>query len=143
MIGAGTGVAPFRAFLAEREVTGAKGPNWLFFGDREFESDFLYQSEWLDSHRRGSLTRIDVAFSRDQSEKVYVQNRMRAQGQALWSWLQDGARLYVCGDAEYMAPDVHAALVDVVRRHGGLSDDGAAEYITQMQRDRRYQKDVY
>jgi sulfite reductase (NADPH) flavoprotein alpha-component len=143
MVGPGTGVAPFRAFLAEREITGAGGRNWLFFGDRTFESDFLYQSEWIEARRRGSLTRIDVAFSRDQAEKIYVQDRLRENGAALWNWLQEGAHLYVCGDAERMAPDVHAALLEVARVHGGLTDEGAAEYVAGMQRDRRYQKDVY
>jgi sulfite reductase (NADPH) flavoprotein alpha-component len=143
MIGAGTGVAPFRAFLAEREILGVGGRNWLFFGDRSFESDFLYQSEWIEARKRGSLTRIDVAFSRDQAEKVYVQDRLREQGAALWPWLQEGAHVYLCGDAERMAPDVQAALVEIVGRQGGLSDERAAEYMTDMQRDRRYQKDVY
>ena len=95
------------------------------------------------ARRRGSLTRIDVAFSRDQAEKIYVQDRLRENGAALWSWLQEGAHLYVCGDAERMAPDVHAALLEIARVHGGLTDEGAAEYVAGMQRDRRYQKDVY
>lgn len=143
MIGPGTGVAPFRAFLAEREAAGATGRNWLFFGDRSFESDFLYQAEWLDWRKRGVLTRIDVAFSRDQAEKVYVQHRMLEQGAQLWAWLEDGAWLYVCGDASRMAPDVHRALVEIAHRHGGYSDEQANEYFTQMQRERRYQRDVY
>jgi sulfite reductase (NADPH) flavoprotein alpha-component len=143
MVGPGTGVAPFRAFLAEREITGAGGRNWLIFGDRSFESDFLYQSEWIEARRRGSLSRIDVAFSRDQAEKIYVQDRLRENGAALWSWLQEGAHLYVCGDAERMAPDVHAALLEIARVHGGLTDEAAVQYMAGMQRDRRYQKDVY
>ncbi len=143
MVGPGTGVAPFRAFLAEREITGAGGRNWLFFGDRTFESDFLYQSEWIEARRRGSLTRIDVAFSRDQAEKIYVQDRLRENGAALWGWLQEGAYFYVCGDAEHMAPDVHAALIEIARVHGGLSGEGAADYVAGLQRDRRYQKDTY
>jgi sulfite reductase (NADPH) flavoprotein alpha-component len=143
MIGPGTGVAPFRAFVAEREAIGAGGRNWLFFGDRSFECDFLYQAEWLDWRKRGVLTRIDVAFSRDQAEKVYVQHRLRENGAVLWAWLQEGAHLYVCGDAERMAPDVHRALLEIIQRHGALSDEHAAEYLTNMQRERRYQKDVY
>jgi len=143
MIGPGTGVAPFRAFVAEREVTGAAGRNWLFFGDRNFGSDFLYHSEWLDARKRGVLTRIDVAFSRDQADKIYVQDRLRENGAAIWAWLQEGAHFYVCGDAERMAHDVHAALLDIARTHGALTDEAAVDYVTAMQRDRRYQKDVY
>jgi sulfite reductase (NADPH) flavoprotein alpha-component len=143
MIGPGTGVAPFRAFVAERESLGAKGDNWLFFGDRSFDHDFLYQAEWLDWRKRGVLTRLDVAFSRDQADKVYVQHRMLAHGAAVWDWLQRGAHVYVCGDAQYMAPDVHAALLEIARRHGALSEDDAREYLTDLQRERRYQRDVY
>lgn len=143
MIGPGTGVAPFRGFLAEREALGARGRNWLFFGDRCFESDFLYQAEWLDWRRQGLLTRIDVAFSRDQAEKIYVQQRLRECGAELWSWLEEGAHLYVCGDAAQMAPDVHAALLDVVRRHGGRRKEDAEAYLLGLQRERRYQRDVY
>jgi sulfite reductase (NADPH) flavoprotein alpha-component len=143
MIGPGTGVAPFRAFLAERAAVGAKGRNWLFFGDRSFETDFLYQSEWLTWRKQGLLARLEIAFSRDQSEKVYVQHRMRHCGAELWSWLQDGAYIYVCGDATGMAPDVHAALLEIITRHGGLSDEQAVEYVADLRRDRRYQRDVY
>jgi len=143
MIGPGTGVAPFRAFVAEREAIGARGASWLFFGDRNFETDFLYQAEWLDWRKRGVLQRIDVAFSRDQNEKIYVQHRMLEQGARLWEWLQEGAYVYVCGDAEHMAPDVHAALLQIIERHGGYSAEGAAEYLLQLQREARYQRDVY
>jgi sulfite reductase (NADPH) flavoprotein alpha-component len=143
MIGPGTGVAPFRAFLAERAETGASGQSWLFFGDRSFEHDFLYQSEWLDLRRRGLLTRIDVAFSRDQDAKVYVQHRMLEQGAELWRWMEEGAYLYVCGDAQHMAPDVHAALLQVIAAHGGLGEEEAAEYVLGLQQQRRYQRDVY
>jgi sulfite reductase (NADPH) flavoprotein alpha-component len=142
MIGPGTGVAPFRAFLAEREAMGATGRNWLFFGDRSFHSDFLYQTEWLAWRKRG-LLRIDVAFSRDTPEKIYVQHRMRQQGADLYAWLQDGAHIYVCGDAQFMAPDVERALLEIIQRHGDVSDEQAAEYLLQLQRERRYQKDVY
>jgi sulfite reductase (NADPH) flavoprotein alpha-component len=143
MIGPGTGVAPFRSFVAEREAVGAKGRNWLFFGDRSFHNDFLYQTDWLDWRRRGVLHRMDVAFSRDGAQKVYVQHRMLEQGQELYAWLEAGAHLYVCGDAEFMAPDVDAALRQVVQRHGGLSEERADEYVLELQRQRRYQKDVY
>lgn len=143
MIGPGTGVAPFRGFLAEREALGARGRNWLFFGDRSFRSDFLYQLEWLDWRKRGLLTRIDVAFSRDQTEKLYVQQRILEQGAQLWRWIEEGAHLYVCGDAQRMAPDVHGALLEVARRYGGRSAEQAGEYLLELQRERRYQRDVY
>jgi sulfite reductase (NADPH) flavoprotein alpha-component len=143
MIGAGTGVAPFRAFAAEREAAGARGRNWLLFGDRSFEHDFLYQAEWLDWRKKGLLTRLDVAFSRDQAHKVYVQHRLMQHGAVLWGWLQDNAHLYVCGDATHMAPDVESALLSVIREHGGLDDDDARSYLLDLQRARRYQRDVY
>lgn len=143
MIGPGTGVAPFRAFLAERAQTGASGRNWLFFGDRSFEHDFLYQAEWLELRRRGVLSRMDAAFSRDQDAKVYVQHRMLEQGAELWRWIEEGAYLYVCGDAQHMAPDVHAALLRIVADHGALAEEQAAEYVLALQQQRRYQRDVY
>jgi sulfite reductase (NADPH) flavoprotein alpha-component len=143
MIGAGTGVAPFRAFLAEREAYGAQGRNWLLFGDRSFELDFLYQSEWLTWRKRGVLTRIDVAFSRDQAHKIYVQQRIREHGAELWSWLESGAHVYVCGDAARLAPDVDKALHEIARRHGGLDDDSVREHWLALKRSQRYQRDVY
>ncbi|MDQ2639086.1 MAG: assimilatory sulfite reductase (NADPH) flavoprotein subunit [Pseudomonadota bacterium] len=143
MVGAGTGVAPYRGFLAEREATGATGRNWLVFGNRSFEHDFLYQSEWLTWRRRGLLARLDVAFSRDQAQKCYVQHRLREQGALLWAWLNEGAHLYLCGDAQRMAPDVEHALIQVFRVHGGLDEERAAEHLSQLRRERRYQKDVY
>jgi sulfite reductase (NADPH) flavoprotein alpha-component len=143
MIGPGTGVAPFRSFVAERAALGAKGRNWLFFGERVFETDFLYQAEWLAWRKQGVLTRLDVAFSRDQPTKLYVQHRLIEQGKDVWAWLAEGACIYVCGDATRMAPDVHAALIEVVCRHGGYSEEGAAEYLVDLQRQRRYQRDVY
>ncbi len=143
MIGPGTGVAPFRAFVREREESGASGLNWLFFGDRSFEWDFLYQTEWLEWRRRGLLTRMDVAFSRDQDRKIYVQHRMLERGAEIWSWLEDGAYLFVCGDAQHMAPDVHAALLEIIAAHGARSPDDAAEYVLRLQQERRYQRDVY
>ncbi|SOB74797.1 sulfite reductase (NADPH) flavoprotein alpha-component [Marinobacter sp. LV10R510-11A] len=143
MIGPGTGVAPFRAFLQEREERGAEGDNWLFFGDRRFRSDFLYQSEWLKWRREGLLTRLDVAFSRDQAEKRYVQHSLKENGADVWAWLQRGASLYVCGDADKMAPDVHQALLDIASEQGGLSQEQAEDYLRQLNRDKRYLRDVY
>ena len=144
MIGPGTGIAPFRAFLAERAESGAGGRNWLFFGDRSFEHDFLYQAEWLDLRERGLLTAMDVAFSRDQEAKIYVQHRMLEQGAELWRWIEEeGAYVYVCGDAQHMAPDVHAALLRVAAERGGLNEDAAAEFVLELQQQRRYQRDVY
>ncbi len=143
MIGPGTGIAPFRAFVEEREYQGAEGRNWLFFGDQHFRTDFLYQTEWQRWLRDGVLTRMDVAFSRDTAEKVYVQHRLLEHGRDIYAWLQEGANLYVCGDAERMAPDVHAALERIVAEQGGLSRDKAGEYMKTLQREKRYQRDVY
>jgi sulfite reductase (NADPH) flavoprotein alpha-component len=143
MIGAGTGVAPYRAFMQEREEAGASGKNWLFFGERNFRSDFLYQVEWQEQYANGLLTNLDLAFSRDQGEKVYVQDRVREQGKELYSWIEDGAVIYVCGDAEKMAPDVQAALTEVIAEHGGKSAEDADEYLTQLRRDDRFRLDVY
>ncbi|PTE00909.1 assimilatory sulfite reductase (NADPH) flavoprotein subunit [Pandoraea apista] len=143
MIGPGTGIAPFRAFVEERQALDSPGKNWLFFGDRNFRTDFLYQREWQRYVKDGVLTRIDLAFSRDTQDKVYVQHRMREQGKALYEWLQEGAHLYVCGDADAMARDVNTALVDIVVEHGGLSQDAATEYVKTLQREKRYQRDVY
>ncbi len=143
MIGPGTGVAPFRAFLQEREETGAGGENWLFFGDRNFRSDFLYQTEMQRFLKTGVLNRLDVAFSRDQAEKVYVQDRIREKADEVFRWLGDGAHVYVCGDAERMAGDVHDALVDVVMRGSGSTREAAEEYLRELKRQHRYQRDVY
>lgn len=143
MIGVGTGIAPFRSFMAEREAVGARGRNWLFFGGRHFRSDFLYQTEWLDYRKRGLLQRIEVAFSRDQEHKIYVQHRMQEHGREPYAWLQEGAYVYVCGDAQHMAPCVHAALLEILETHGGLSQERAAEALLELQRARRYQRDVY
>jgi sulfite reductase (NADPH) flavoprotein alpha-component len=143
MIGPGTGVAPFRGFIAEREAQGARGRNWLFFGERRFQSDFLYQAEWLDYRKRGVLNRIELAFSRDQAQKIYVQHRMREHGRELYAWLQEGAYVYVCGDATRMASDVQDALLAILHEHGGYSAERAAEELLELQRVRRYQRDVY
>jgi len=143
MIGPGTGVAPFRAFMQEREETGAQGKSWLFFGDRHFREDFLYQTEWQQWLKGGVLTRMDVAFSRDQAEKVYVQDRLREKAADVYSWIRDGAAIYVCGDADSMAPAVHEALAGILQEQGGISAEDAEAHLKQMQRERRYQRDVY
>lgn len=143
MVGPGTGVAPFRAFLHERRVTGARGANWLFFGGRHRDRDLLYGDELTEMERDGHLTRLDLAFSREQAEKIYVQTRMREQGKQLYGWLRDGAHFYVCGDAQHMAGDVDHALHEIVAEHGGLSEDGAADYVDELKRDKRYLRDVY
>ncbi len=143
MIGPGTGVAPFRGFLQARVADGAPGRNWLIFGGRHRESDFLYQVEWLNAQKKKHLHRLDVAFSRDQAHKVYVQDRMREQGAELFAWLEGGAHLYVCGDAEHMAPDVESALLDIIAIHGKRSADAAREYLADLRAQRRYARDVY
>jgi sulfite reductase (NADPH) flavoprotein alpha-component len=143
MIGPGTGVAPFRAFVQERRETGARGRNWLFFGNRHFTHDFLYQVEWQEALKSGALHRLDLAFSRDGSRKVYVQDRLREQGRELYAWLQEGAHLYVCGDANHMARDVHAALVDIAVAHGGQSPDDARAWLADLLTQGRYARDVY
>ena len=143
MVGPGTGIAPFRAFVQERAATGATGRNWLFFGDQRRATDFLYEDEWEESQRRGVLTRLDVAFSRDQAEKVYVQDRMRAAAAELWAWLEGGASFYVCGDAKRMAKDVDAALHEIVAVQGGLGTAGAVDYVKRLKQAHRYLRDVY
>ncbi|ABE30757.1 FAD binding domain protein [Paraburkholderia xenovorans LB400] len=143
MVGPGTGVAPFRGFLHERRARGDTGRNWLFFGEQHAASDFYYRDELESMRDSGVLTRLDVAFSRDQADKVYVQDRMREQGAQLWAWLEDGAHFYVCGDANRMAKDVDAALKEVVARHGGMSDDKALEYVSRLAQEKRYARDVY
>ena len=143
MIGPGTGVAPFRAFLEEREETGARGRTWLFFGDRRFRTDFLYQTDWQRWLKEGVLTRMDVAFSRDTAEKVYVQHRMLEKSRDLYAWLMDGAAVYVCGDEKHMAHDVHRALAEVLAKEGGMSREDAEAYLENMQQQGRYQRDVY
>lgn len=143
MIGPGTGVAPFRGFLHERRVTGSRGRNWLFFGERRADTDFLYREELEEMAADGHLTRLDTAFSRDQDHKIYVQDRMLEQSSLLWSWLEDGASVYVCGDATHMAKDVDAALHQVVERHGRMDVEGAREYVQNLREANRYQRDVY
>lgn len=143
MVGPGTGVAPFRAFMQHREALGVKGKSWLFFGDQHFTTDFLYQTEWQQYLKEGVLSRLDVAFSRDQQEKSYVQHRMLEQGKTLFQWLEEGAHFYVCGDAKRMAKDVHQALKEVVKTHGNMSMEKAEEYVKYLQVSDRYQTDVY
>ncbi|MCW0203655.1 MAG: assimilatory sulfite reductase (NADPH) flavoprotein subunit [Rhodanobacter thiooxydans] len=143
MIGPGTGVAPFRAFLQERRESGATGRNWLFFGNRHFASDFLYQVEWQQALQDGSLHRLDLAFSRDAEHKTYVQDRLHEHGAELHAWLKNGAHLYVCGDAKHMARDVHAALVDVIVAHGNQSPDEANAWLGELLQQGRYARDVY
>ncbi|WP_193246481.1 assimilatory sulfite reductase (NADPH) flavoprotein subunit [Vibrio navarrensis] len=143
MIGPGTGIAPFRSFIQERDNRGADGKNWLFFGDRTFTQDFLYQVEWQKYLKSGILTRLDVAFSRDQHEKVYVQHRVLEQAEQVWQWLQDGAYVYICGDATRMAKDVHEALIVVAQQQGGLTREKAEEYLNELRKAKRYQRDVY
>jgi len=143
MVGPGTGVAPFRAFVQQRQSDGATGRNWLFFGNPHRHSDFLYQTEWLQAAKDGALTHLDVAFSRDQAEKVYVQQRLREQGAEVWQWLQGGAHFYVCGDAERMAGDVQRALADIAAEHGGKSPEDAAQWVKTLLLEGRYARDVY
>lgn len=143
MVGPGTGIAPFRAFVEERGERGAKGESWLFFGDQKYSYDFLYQLEWQDHLKEGNLSRLDVAFSRDQPEKVYVQDVMREQAEELYEWLKKGAYFYVCGDAERMAKDVHETLIGIVESEGHLSREEAVAYVDQLKKDKRYQRDVY
>jgi len=143
MIGPGTGVAPFRAFLQEREAEGITGKSWLFFGDQHFSSDFLYQVEWQKWLKNGVLTKMDVAFSRDQAEKVYVQHRMLEKRKEFYQWLEDGAVVYVCGDEKHMARDVHQTILTILEKEGGLTSEQAAVYLDQMRKQKRYQRDVY
>jgi sulfite reductase (NADPH) flavoprotein alpha-component len=143
MVGPGTGVAPFRGFLHERLARGDAGRNWLFFGEQRAATDFYYGDELDTMRSKGLLTRLDLAFSRDQGEKIYVQDRMREHGAELWAWLEAGAHFYVCGDASRMAKDVDAALKAVVASHGGMSDEKAQEYVSGLARDKRYVRDVY
>ena len=144
MVGPGTGIAPFRAFIEERAETSAAGDAWLFFGDQRYSYDFLYQLELQEHLENGDLTNLDVAFSRDQPQKVYVQNRMSEKGKELWDWIENkGAFFYVCGDAERMAGDVHDTLIKIAQEHGGKSEEDAIAYFENLKKDKRYQRDVY
>jgi sulfite reductase (NADPH) flavoprotein alpha-component len=143
MVGPGTGVAPFRAFLHERLALGAKGRNWLFFGEQRAATDFYYRDEFESMVASSHLTRLSTAFSRDQDAKVYVQDRMREHAQILWAWLQEGAHFYICGDAARMAKDVDAELHQIIATAGGLDKAGAAEFVQKLKSEKRYQRDVY
>ncbi|MFL0443052.1 assimilatory sulfite reductase (NADPH) flavoprotein subunit [Bacillus subtilis] len=143
MVGPGTGVAPFRSFMQEREETGAEGKAWMFFGDQHFVTDFLYQTEWQNWLKDGVLTKMDVAFSRDTEEKVYVQHRMLEQSAELFEWLQEGAAVYICGDEKHMAHDVHHTLLEIIEKEGNMSREEAEAYLADMQQQKRYQRDVY
>ncbi|MDP9706352.1 UNVERIFIED_ORG: sulfite reductase (NADPH) flavoprotein alpha-component [Rahnella aquatilis] len=143
MIGPGTGIAPFRAFIQQRDNDGATGKNWLFFGNPHFTDDFLYQVEWQRYVKDGLLTNISLAWSRDQAEKVYVQDKLREQGAEVWQWLQEGAHVYVCGDANRMAKDVEQALLEIIAEYGVMDLETADEYLSELRLDRRYQRDVY
>ncbi|MEN9841025.1 MAG: hypothetical protein RL376_825 [Verrucomicrobiota bacterium] len=143
MVGPGTGIAPFRAFVQDRVASGATGRNWVFFGDQKSNTDFLYQEEWENYLAEGKLSRLDLAWSRDQGVKVYVQDKMRANAAELWAWLQKGASFFVCGDAKRMAKDVDQALHDIISEQGGMPIEKAQEYVKQLKKDKRYQRDVY
>lgn len=143
MIGPGTGIAPFRAFMQQRDADGAAGKNWLFFGNPHFTEDFLYQVEWQRYVKDGLLTRIDLAWSRDQQQKVYVQDKLREQGAEVWRWIEQGAHIYVCGDANRMAKDVENTLLALVAEHGGMDTEQADEFLSELRLERRYQRDVY
>ncbi|MEC8324514.1 MAG: assimilatory sulfite reductase (NADPH) flavoprotein subunit [Pseudomonadota bacterium] len=143
MVGPGTGIAPFRAFLQERDAREAEGDNWLFFGNPHFTQDFLYQVEIQGYVKSGLLNKVDLAFSRDQAEKVYVQDRLREKGEEVFAWLEKGAHFYICGDANRMAKDVHQALIDIIKAHGGKDDEQAESYLKELRSNNRYQKDVY
>ena len=143
MIGPGTGIAPFRAFIQQRAAEGAEGLNWLFFGNPHFTEDFLYQVEWQRYVKEGVLSRIDLAWSRDQNHKVYVQDKLREQGAEVWRWIEKGAHIYVCGDANRMAKDVEQALLELLAEHGGMDAEQADEFLSELRVERRYQRDVY
>ncbi len=143
MVGPGTGVAPFRSFMQEREETGAQGKSWMFFGDQHFVTDFLYQTEWQKWIKDGVLTKMDVAFSRDNAEKVYVQHRLKEHSHEVFEWIKEGAYIYICGDKNNMAKDVQNTLIDIIENEGGMSRDKAEAYLSDLQKQKRYQRDVY
>ncbi|HEY3371013.1 MAG TPA: assimilatory sulfite reductase (NADPH) flavoprotein subunit [Prolixibacteraceae bacterium] len=143
LVGAGTGVAPFRAFLQHREANNQKGNTWLFFGERRFRSDFLYQLEWQKLLKEGYLEKIDVAFSRDQEEKIYVQHKLLHKQQEIYAWLEKGASIYLCGDMKQMARDVQKALLQIIETQGGMNEEKALEYLKKLKKEKRFQTDVY
>jgi sulfite reductase (NADPH) flavoprotein alpha-component len=143
MVGPGTGLAPFRAFLEHKQAGCGRWPMWLFFGDQREQQDFLYRDEMLAWLESGVLQRLDTAFSRDQKQKIYVQDRVREHSQMLWNWLEQGAYFYICGDSKLMAPDVESAVLDAVATHSGKGPEYAAAYLADMKKQKRYLKDVY
>lgn len=143
MVGPGTGIAPFRAFVQDRIASGASGRNWVFFGDQRRATDYLYEEEWETWLKEGKVARVDLAFSRDQAQKVYVQDRMRENAAELWAWIKNGGCFFVCGDAKRMAKDVDAALHEIIAQQGGMDAAAAVDYVKQMKKDKRYQRDVY
>ncbi|HET6559427.1 MAG TPA: hypothetical protein VFG54_19040, partial [Prolixibacteraceae bacterium] len=143
LVGAGTGVAPFRAFLQHREANNHKGNIWLFCGERRFHSDFLYQIEWQKLLKDGTLEKLDVAFSRDQEEKIYVQHRLIERQKEIYAWLSNGASIYLCGDMKQMARDVQKALLQIFETEGGMSEEKALEYLKKLKKEKRFQTDVY
>jgi sulfite reductase (NADPH) flavoprotein alpha-component len=143
MVGPGTGIAPFRSFIQERSAVKADGKSWLFFGDQHSSTDFLYQNELENYWKKGVLTRIDAAFSRDTDQKVYVQHKMSENSKELFDWLEKGAYFYVCGDKQCMAKDVHSILLDIVESEGCMSREEAENYLNDLQKTKHYQRDVY
>jgi sulfite reductase (NADPH) flavoprotein alpha-component len=143
MVGPGTGIAPFRAYLQERKATGATGKNWLFFGEQRVRCDFFYREEFEAHQKEGLLTKFHTAFSRDQSYKIYVQHRLLENSRDIYAWLQEGADFYVCGDEARMAKDVDTALHQIIEKEGSLSAEGAAAYVDKMRKEKRYKRDVY
>ena len=143
MIGPGTGIAPFRAFMQQRRAENAQGKNWLFFGNRHFRGDFLYQADWIEYRDQGWLHEFSLAWSRDGEEKIYVQDKIREKARQFWEWLQNGAHIYICGDASRMAKDVEKAILDVIKNQGKKDGDDAIEYLNELRESNRYQRDVY
>ena len=143
MIGPGTGIAPFRAFMQQRRAEDSKGKNWLFFGNRFYRRDFLYHAEWIEFRDQGLLGDISLAWSRDSEEKVYVQDKIREEAKQFWEWLEEDAHIYVCGDASRMAKDVEKAILEVIIEHGKKEEDDAVEYLNELREADRYQRDVY
>ncbi|KAG1694715.1 Sulfite reductase [NADPH] flavoprotein alpha-component [Nymphon striatum] len=143
MIGAGTGVAPYRSFLYEREAREAKGNSWLFFGEQRFQSDFLYQTDWQHFLKNGTLEHMNVAFSRDQQEKIYIQDKLLEESEKVFEWIEQGATLYVCGDIDRLAQGVHDTLIKIISKHSGLDDEGVNNYIDQLKINKKYQRDEH
>ena len=143
MIGPGTGIAPFRAFMQQRNAENAEGKNWLFFGNRNYRDDFLYQAEWIEYRDHGLLNKFSLAWSRDGEKKVYVQDKILEEADEFWRWLEQGAHIYVCGDASRMAKDVEKAILEVIAKQGGKDEDDAIEYLNELREADRYQRDVY